>query len=276
MTDPGQTELSAYVDVWWRSVGDFADLAATLTPEQWSMPTDLPGWDVRAVVSHVAHLEGILGGAPREDAEVPDAPHIRNAMGRFTEIGVITRREADPAAIVAEIRRYGATRHDALLADPPTDPEAPAPGIFGAIGWSTATLLRNRPLDVAMHEQDVRRAIGRPGNLDSPGARHSADLLLGSLGYILGKRVKAAPGATLVVDVAGHRRAVVTVDESGRGVALAQPPVDPAGVTAGLRMDRETFLLLAGGRRPGAAEQVTVAGDADLAARVLAAMAVMT
>jgi uncharacterized protein (TIGR03083 family) len=275
MTDPGQTDLSGYVDVWWRSVCDFADLAATIAPEQWSAPTDLPGWDVRAVVSHVAHLEGILGGAAREEAEVPDAPHIRNAMGRFTEIGVITRRDADPAAIVAEIRRYSATRHEALLADPPTDPEAPAPGIFGAIGWSTATLLRNRLLDVAMHEQDLRRAIGRPGHLDSPSARHSADLLLGSPGYILAKRVKAEAGTTLVVEVEGHQPAAVTVDESGRGVTLAQPPADPPGPTVGLRMDRETFLLLAGGRRPAAARQVTVTGDADLATRVLAAMAVM-
>lgn len=276
MTDPEETELSGYVDIWWRSVCDFADLAAAIAPEQWAAPTDLPGWDVRAVVSHVAHLEGILGGAPREDAEVPDAPHIANPMGRFTEIGVITRRDADPATIVAEIRRYGAARHDALLTDPPIDPEAPAPGIFGAIGWSTATLLRNRPLDVAMHEQDVRRAVGRPGNLDGPGARHSADHLLGSLGYVLGKRVEAEPGTTLAVYVEGHRPAVVAVDDSGRGVALAEPPAGESGPTASLRMDRETFLLLAGGRRPQAAQQVTVAGDADLAARVLAAMGVMT
>lgn len=276
MTDPGQTDLSGYVDVWWRSVRDFADLADTIPTEQWSTPTDLPGWDVRAVVSHIAHLEGILGGAAREEAEVPAAPHIRNPMGQFTEIGVLTRRDAEPAAIIAEIRRYATTRHDALLADPPTDPDVPAPGVFGAIGWSIGTLLRNRAFDVAMHEQDVRRAIGRPGHLDGPGPRHSADLLLGSLGYVLGKRVKAQPGTTLVVDVEGHQPAAAAVDASGRGTMLAQPPADPPGPTARLRMDRETFLLLAGGRRLEAAQRVTIAGDADLAARVLAALAVTT
>jgi uncharacterized protein (TIGR03083 family) len=268
MSEP--TELWEYVDVWWRSVGEFADLAASLPSEQWSTPTDLPGWDVRAVISHVAHLEGILGGAPREDAEVLDAPHLASPMSRFTEIGVLTRREADPAAIVAEIRRYSAARHDALLADPPTDPQAPAPGIFGAIGWSTATLLRNRPLDIAMHEQDVRRAVGRPGNIDGPGARHSATYLLESLGYVLAKRVKAPAGTTLAVYVEGHPPAAVTVDESGRGTTLAEP-VDP---TVTLRMDRETFLLLAGGRRTDAAERVRIEGDDELAARVLGALAV--
>lgn len=263
------SDLQEYVEVWWRSVGDLTDLAATIPAEHWSTPTDLPGWDVHAVVSHVAHLEGILGGAPREDADVP--AHITGPMSRFTEIGVITRRDAEPAAILEEIRRYATARHEALLADPPTDPAAPAPGLFGAIGWSTGTLLRNRPLDLWMHEQDLRRAVGRPGNLDSPGAVHSAAYLLESLGFVLAKRAGAAPGTTLVAYVDGHPPTAVAIEDSGRGVRLDEPPADP---TVALRMDRETFILLAGGRRAAAVENVTIEGDVDLGARVLAGIAV--
>ena len=266
------TDLQEYVDNWWVSVEDVVSLAEELRPEEWDLPTDLPGWDVRAVLSHVAHLEGVLGGGPHEQADVPaELAHVTGPMGQFTEIGVITRRDTPPAEIVDQIRRYATARHDDLLAQPPTDPEAPAPGIFGAIGWSNRTLLRNRPLDVWMHEQDVRRATGRPGNLDTPGARHSATYLLESLGFVLGKRVGAEPGTTLVVYVEGHPPTAVTVDDSGRGGALAEVPSAP---TATLRMDRESFLLLAGGRRPAAAENVTVEGDSDLAARVLTALAV--
>lgn len=266
------TDLQQYVDAWWDSIGDLVDLAGSLDEDEWAQPTDLPGWDVRAVLSHIAHLEGVLGGAPHEDAEVPeDLPHVSGPMGQFTEIGVITRRDAEPAAIVDEIRRYTAVRHDALIADPPTDPDALAPGIFGAIGWSTRTLLRNRPLDVWMHEQDIRRAIDRPGDLDTAGARHSASYLLDSLGFVLGKRLKAAPGTTLVAYVEGHAPTAVAVDDSGRGVPLTEAPSDP---TVTLRMDRETFVLLAGGRRPAAAKQVEVAGDQELGARFLAALAV--
>jgi uncharacterized protein (TIGR03083 family) len=265
------TDLQEYVDTWWHSIGDFVELTSALSAEEWLLPTDLPGWDVRAVASHVAHLEGVLGGAPHEKAEVPELPHITGPMGQFTEIGVLTRRDAEPASIVEEIRRYAAVRHAELTANPPTDPEAPAPGVFGAIGWSTRTLLRNRPLDVWMHEQDVRRATGRPGNVDSPGARHSAAYLLESLGFVLGKRVGAAPGTTLVAYVEGHPPTAVGIDDTGRGVALSDPPTDPS---ATLRMDRETFLLLAGGRRPAAAANVTIEGVGDLAARVLAALAV--
>ena len=265
------TELQEYVDVWWRSINDFVALVDQLPAEDWARPTDLPGWDVRAVISHVAHLEGVLGGAPREQADVPELPHVSGPMGQFTEIGVLTRRETDPAEIVDQIRRYASVRHDDLLAHPPTDPAATAPGLFGAIGWTDRTLLRNRPLDVWMHEQDVRRATGRPGNLDAPGARHSATYLMESLGYVLAKRVGAPAGTTLVAYVEGHPPTAVTIDDSGRGVTPAEPPSEP---TVTLRMDRETFLLLAGGRRPAAAENVTVEGDADLAARVLAALAV--
>lgn len=266
------TDLQQYVDTWWTSVGDLVELASSLDDSDWAQPTDLLGWDVRAVLSHVAHLEGVLGGAPHEHADVPeDLPHVTGLMGQFTEIGVITRRDAEPVEIVDEIRRYAAARHDALIAEPPTDPDALAPGIFGAIGWPIRTLLRNRPLDVWMHEQDVRRAVGRPGNLDTPGARHSAGYLLESIGFVLGKRVKAAPGTTLVAYVEGHAPTAVAVDDSGRGVSLPEVPSDP---TLALRMDRETFILLAGGRRPSAAADVTIEGDRDLATRFLTALAV--
>ena len=50
MTD--QERLSGYVDVWWRAVDDFTSLLEQLPAEEWSTPTDLAGWDVRAVAAH--------------------------------------------------------------------------------------------------------------------------------------------------------------------------------------------------------------------------------
>jgi uncharacterized protein (TIGR03083 family) len=265
------TDLQNCVDVWWEAVGHFVDLADSLTEQDWVRPTDLPGWDVKAVVSHVAHLEGVLGGAPREDAEVGEAAHVRGPMGRFTEIGVLTRRATPPAEIVDQIRRYAGARHDALIADPPTDPAAPAPGLFGAIGWDTRRLLRNRPLDVWMHEQDVRRAVGRPGGLDCRAAEHTTAYLLESLGYVLVKRAGAVPGTTLAAFVEGTPPAACGVGEDGRGHRLDAVPARPS---ATLRMDRETFIRLAGGRGgvdPGA---VTIEGDQVLGRKVVAGLGV--
>lgn len=264
-------ELAGYVEVWWQAVQSFADLLDDLPAEAWATPTDLPGWDVRAVASHVAHLEGATAGAPAEQADIGEPDHVRTPMSEFTEIGVVTRRTTPPAEIVAEIRRHAAARHEALLADPPRDGSAPAPGRFGAIGWTTRLLLRNRPLDVWMHEQDVRRAVGRPGNLDSAAADHTADYLLASLGYVLAKRVGAPPGTTLVAEVAGSAPVAYGVGDDGRGTALAEPPDAPSVV---LRMDRATFVRLAGGRGTADDARVTVVGDRALGKQVLASLAV--
>ncbi len=268
-----QDRLAGYVEAWWQTVNDFTDLLESLDEPEWATPTDLPGWDVRAVASHVAHLEGILAGAPEETADVGEPPHVTGLMGLYTEIGVVNRRRHDPDAIINEIRSAATQRHTQLLADPPTDPAAQAETGFGGVPWSWEKLLRNRPLDIWMHEQDVRRATGRPGGLDSRGARHTATYLAESLGFVLGKRVGAPGGTTLVLELgspAPSETHAFTVDENGRGTPLAEPPADP---TVTLRMDRETFICLSGGRRPAPPDAVAVHGDADLAERVLAGLA---
>lgn len=263
-------ELRGYVDVWWQAVDDLATLLEKVPEEQWSAATDLPGWDVHAVAAHAAHLEALLAGSRHEEVEIGEPSHVRGTMGQFTEQGVVARRDSSPDELINELRSCATRRHTALLSDPPTNPDAPAPGLFGAIGWSTRTLLRNRPLDLYLHEQDVRRAVGQPGNHDSPAAVHSADYLLESLGVVVAKRAQAPAGSTVVVEVEGHAPASVRVNDSGR----AEPVEPPAEPTALIRTDRESYLLLAGGRRAPEDGRVEVSGDPDLAARVLDAMGV--
>ncbi|KRB78597.1 hypothetical protein ASE01_04925 [Nocardioides sp. Root190] len=258
--------LSGYVDAWWTSIQDFLVLLEDLAPEDWARPTDLAGWDVKAVASHTAHLESLLAGGPDESAEVGEAPHITSPMGQFTEIGVITRREREPASIVEEIREVTARRYAALQADPPTDGAAPAPGLFGMIGWNTRTLLRNRPLDVWMHEQDIRRAVDRPGGLDSPGARHTADYLVEAFGFVVGKKVGPPAGTTAVLEVEGSPPITVEIGPDGRGRRAEVTPSDP---TVRVAMDRESFIVLAGGRRAAAPGAVVVSGDEDLGRRIV-------
>ncbi len=264
-----QELLAGYVEVWWQAVNDFLDLLESVPEEQWSTPTDLAGWDVRAVASHVAHLEGILAGAPEETADVGEPPHVTGFMGLYTEIGVVHRREAHPDEIINEIRTAVTKRHTALLADPPTDGDARPEHIFGGVPWSMRTLLRNRPLDVWMHEQDVRRAVARPGNLDGPAAKHTAEYLAESLGYVLGKKVGAPAGTSLLLDMEGSAPIAFAVDENGRGQRVASP----AGPTVTLHMDRESFIRLAGGRCAAEPGRVSVDGDRELGARVLASLA---
>lgn len=266
-----RAELAGYVDIWWRAVDDFTHLLEELDTDEWSTETDLPGWDVHAVAAHTAHLEAILAGHPEETVEVEQPDHVTSLMQAYTEQGVVARRDRTPDELINEIRESATTRRTSLLADPPTDGSAKPDRVMGGIGWSWRTLLRNRPLDVWMHEQDVRRATGRPGNLDSPAAGHTADYLLESMPYVLAKRVGAAPGTSAVFRVEGSDPVAAVVNDEGRGERASEPPADP---TVTVETDRETFVLLAGGRREPAPDAVRVSGDAELAARLLDALAV--
>ena len=269
MTD--QERLSGYVDVWWQSVNDFTALLEKIPEEQWSTPTDLPGWDVRAVAAHIAHLESILAGGAEETVDVGEPDHVTGLMGFYTEQGVVARRDRTPDELINEIRSATTARHTELLADPPTDGAAKPERIFGGIGWDWNTLLRNRPLDVWMHEQDIRRAVGMPGDLDSAGARHTADYLAESLGFVVAKRVGADPGTTVVLEIEGSEPVAFRVTDQHRGERLPEIPADP---TVCLSTDRESFILLAGGRRSPEPGAVRITGDAELGGRIVDTLAV--
>ncbi len=269
MTD--QERLAGYVDVWWHAINDFTALLEKIPTEQWSTPTDLAGWDVRAVAAHIAHLEGVLAGNPEETVDVGEPEHVTGLMGLYTEQGVVARSERSPDALINEIREAATRRHTALVAEPPTDGSAKPEPIFGGVGWDWNTLLRNRPLDVWMHEQDVRRAVGMPGGMDSQAAQHTADYLSESLGMVVAKRVGATPGTTVVLDLEGSDPVAFGVNESGRGEQLAEPPDDP---TVRLSMDRESFILLAGGRRAPDPGAIRIDGDDQLGTRIVDTLAV--
>jgi uncharacterized protein (TIGR03083 family) len=265
--------LQGYIDVWWDVVSENVALLRSLDTDDWSKQTDLPGWNVRFIAAHLAHLESELAGRPQGQVDVPDAPHIKGPMNVFTESGVLTRADRSTGAIIDEIEGAAAERREALTTLMPVDPAAPADGFAGAIGWTWETLLSNRAIDQWMHQQDIRRAVGRPGGLAGDGGAHALSVFSRSLPFVLGKKVRPAAGTTVVLDVTGEHPATIAAEMSddGRASRLDEAPADP---TAHIRMDFETFIILSGGRR--SPEQVTTAvtGDQDLAAAVVAGLAV--
>ena len=68
----------------------------------------------------------------------------------------------------------------------------------------------------------------------------------------------------------GSDQFAFTVNDSRRGERLTDVPPEP---TTTLRMDREAFIRLAGGRCEAAPGTVTVDGDQDLGRRVLDSLA---
>lgn len=270
MDDQGR--LTGYVDVWWRAIDDFTHLLESLADDQWSAPTDLPGWDVHAVAAHTAHLESVLAGHSEDPLDFEPPGHVTTLQGHYTESGVRARRDHTPDEIINEIRESATTRRTALLADPPTDPAGQPPFTPGGVGWNWQTLLRNRPLDVWFHEQDIRRAVGLATTPESEAAQHTADYLTESLGYVVGKRAAAPAGATVVLEVAGSTPVTVEVDESGRG----QRVEGVGSPTVRLATDRESFLMVAGGRDASYAERWQVTGDDELGRRIIDAFTGVT
>ena len=62
--------LAQYVDAWKSAVDDTVALLRSLDDEDWARPTDLAGWDVKAVAAHLAHLESELAGNEQQHVEV--------------------------------------------------------------------------------------------------------------------------------------------------------------------------------------------------------------
>lgn len=265
--------LEQYVDAWKSAVDDTVALLRSLDAADWARPTDLAGWDVKAVAAHLAHLESELAGNEQLHVEVAEAPHIVSPMGFYTEMGPLARREWPTDRIVDELERSAADRFEELRADSPSDGTAAPTRTPGGIGWDWNTLLSNRVVDVWMHEQDIRRAVGRPGNLDTAAAAHTVRVFANAFGYAVGKRVAPPPGTTVVLDVRGAHpvHLAVEVNEAGRAVTV---PDDPDSPTVRLEMGTETFAILGGGRRSPDRLEVRMVGDEDLGRRVLAAMAV--
>ena len=268
-----ENRLQSYVATWAAAVADVLTLLRSLSDAEWDMPTDLPGWDVRAVAAHLAHLESELAGNAQEDVEVPEAAHIVTPMSAYTERGPIARASWTTDEIIDELERSCAKRLAELRADPPTDPQGDPPLTPAGIGWTWETLLSNRPLDVWMHEQDIRRAVGRPGGLDTAAAAHTASVFARGLGYVVGKRVAPAPGTTVVLDVNGPHlvHVAIEVGDDGRGRPLDQEPTEP---TVRFLTDLESYVVLCGGRRSADDVKVAIEGDTELGRRIVESLAV--
>ncbi|BBH16697.1 hypothetical protein Back2_09840 [Nocardioides baekrokdamisoli] len=264
MTDPSLDDL---IVLWHTAVSDFRAFAADITDDQWHHATDLAGWDVAAVVAHIAHLEHVVAGGGHEPVDIGAPEHVKNVLGEYTEQGVVARRGRTRDELVTEIDEARVTRAASLAAAPP-DPDATAPDVFGLLGWTNDTLLRNRIGDIWMHEQDLRRTLQRPGNLDGAVGTFVIKHYLRALGYALGKGAKAAIGQSARVDV-GDITATAVIGEDGRGRAAEVP-----GPTTTISLSREAYIVLAGGRVPLDRVEVSFEGDGDLATRLLNALTV--
>jgi uncharacterized protein (TIGR03083 family) len=183
---------------------------------------------------------------------------------------VLARRDLPPAAVLDELRVVYEQRR-LQLDRGGIDPDQPTHLAIGRPA-PLELLLRARVLDVWVHEQDIRRAVGRPGNLASPGAATAGDLFVAALPRIVAKLAGAPAGSAVRLTTTGEVGVdvAVAVDRSGRGALVA--PGRPA--LAHLTMGWEAYTRLSCGRGSRADHDIRVTGDRALAERVLASLTI--
>lgn len=244
--------LVGLLETVWASI---VDVCEGITEDQWALPTECPGWTVQDQVAHMIGTERMLLGdaAPEVATDVKALAHVKNDIGAFNEVWVEHYRSLSPADVVAEFRSATARRLDQLRAMTAEDwdregftPEGPGPyRKFMAI----------RVFDCWMHEQDIRDAVHRRGDIEGTVADLALAKLRDGMPYVVGKKAGASQGSTVVFDVAGPAGFELSIGVEGRAAILDESPTDP---TARLRMDDQTFVGLAAGRLSG--EQVLAEG----------------
>ncbi len=254
-------DLVAQLRDTWDSLAALLDV---LRPPEWLLPTDCPGWTVQDHVAHIIGTESMLAG--RDTPVSPagqSAGHVKNEIGALNEIWIASRRDRNPGEILAELRAITAERLATLAAMTEEHLEAPS---WTPVGQATyRRFMQIRVFDCWVHEQDIRRAVGRSGHQSGPAAEASIDEVERSLGYAVGKKAKAPAGSRITFILTGPapRRIHVAVD--GRAVVLEELDA-PASVT--IEVDAADFVALACGRVTRAEVRMTIAGDEALGATV--------
>lgn len=259
--------LDPYVQAWRGTTRDILDLLPTLSDDDWSRPTDCPGWSVHDVAAHLAHLESVLAA---HDTSVPVGTGGGGTPSSdYTQTGVDARADRAPAELIDELSRAVDSRV-AELADLP-DPSAKPDATPGGVDWTWEVLLRNRAIDVWVHEQDIRRAVDRPGSLGSGGAMVTTHAFAAGMPFVLGKRVAPPTGTSVVWSITGEVPLEVGAVIGDDGRAASHVPDDP---TTTLTLTNEAFTVLAAGRRTRGRVEVEITGDRQLGEAVLDAMAI--
>jgi uncharacterized protein (TIGR03083 family) len=163
---PSMISHSDWMQLATREYARLDDLLRSLGPADWRRDTDCEGWDVHAVVSHLAGAARATA-SPREAARqarsgremLPDGV----VVDRMNAVQVHDRTEASPQQLVEELQAAGAHGVRARRRLPRPLRALPVP--FGPpLGTRPLGYLMDRiyTRDAWMHRIDLARATGRP------------------------------------------------------------------------------------------------------------------
>lgn len=150
----------------------FADLTASLSPQEWATETDCVGWDVRKMVLHV------LGSADAQASPLVFLHQLRRGLplnkeidshhwvDGLNELQIRERSDLTDAEVIAQLQAVGAKAVKGRFGTPLPMRFTPIP--FGEpIGWKPVNYLLEVGFtrDVWAHRIDIHAAIARPMEL---------------------------------------------------------------------------------------------------------------
>jgi uncharacterized protein (TIGR03083 family) len=265
----GLRALAALEQTWDASAAVCRDLSAS----EWARRTDCPGWDVKDQLSHLIGVERSIMGDPAPAWDAPLGEHVKNEFAALNEPWIAARRALPGPDVLAEFVEVIRTRRaqEAALSEEQ----------WAAVGWSPlgdrphAVFMEVRVFDSWVHEQDIRRALDRPGGGGNQASAMALDRVRDAMPFVVGKRSACPDGTAVRFDVAGpgeDARSFTVAVEGGRAHIAGDRPAP----TVTLSLSSIEFLRLGCGRVAAAEVEaegaVVLRGDAGLGRTVLAAM----
>ena len=210
-------ELVDLLEEVWTSI---ETLGEDLQESEWKRHTELPGWTVQDNLVHLSAIESMSLGRPWRGHEATDLRHVKNDVGRSNEHAVDSRRGWSGAQALAEFHVLTTERIAKLRA---LDEAG-----FGGDSWTPVgpgtvrDLLPFRIFDSWVHEQDMRRAVRREGNLGSGAARLTQDMVVDAMPFVIGKKVAPPDGSTVVFSIGSPLPREVAIAVAGGRAALLE------------------------------------------------------
>lgn len=286
-------ELPDLVEGYRQAMRSMIDLGRSAPADAKDLPTVCVGWSVHDHLSHIASLETYFDGGDYPRVKLPeDLSHVRSDFGRWMEYGVQARRDVPTDEVVDELETLLHNRI-ASLSNPELTLESLVRGPMGK-EISLADLMGRRLVDIWVHEQDVREALGRIGNLDSPAAAVFMDRIVDSFPRIVAKRLDLPAGQSVILESTGPVTGRVGVRMvhgpdgevvphplfSGDSDAAAADQADQAGhpdeevSTTTISLSTDALTRRSAGRRSTQDTTYRVVGDEEVARAVLDALVI--
>lgn len=242
------------------------ELVSGLSDEQWSSPSNLPGWSVADIVAHITGTEWMLTGREIEATrDVAALEHVRNSIGELNEKWLDHYRARSRDELMADFREVTAQRLSALEAMP--EQQWDAEGFTPAGRDSYGRFMRVRVFDCWIHGVDLRDSLGLGEPTDPLPATWARKEMSASLPFLIGKKAGAPQGTTVTVDFTGLAPRAVHVAVEDRAAIV--PELDgPADVT--LTVELVAYSRLIGGRPGADPAAVRISGDTALGERIVA------